>query len=113
MGEPVNSRLVFQRTVRPVSTPSWLIPLVSSSSSSVSTRWTPPSHHTPSLVSRRSRRRCLVSSRRSATTPPPFPSSPSPDGTETTCWSSARGPCRDRYHQARYCVHLRPSPTDH
>ena len=42
----VNSKLVSPRTVKPVNTPSWPSPLVSSNWSLVSTRWTPLNHHT-------------------------------------------------------------------
>merc|ERR1712183_201412 len=51
----------------------------------LSTRWTPPSLPTASPGSRKSRRKSLASSRRSATTQRLLLSSPSPDGTATTC----------------------------
>merc|ERR1719220_2901971 len=71
-------------------TPCWLTPWVSSSSLWLLTRWTPPSPHTALLGLRKSRRKCLASSRRSDITQLQFPSSPSPDGMETTCCRPVR-----------------------
>merc|ERR1711909_3470 len=87
---PVSSRLASQRMVRLENTPCGLTPWVSSSSSWLLTRWTPPSPHTALLGLRKSRRKCLASSRRLDTTQLQFPSSPSPDGTETTCCRPVR-----------------------
>merc|ERR1719177_87202 len=83
--EPVSSRLVYLRMVRPENTPCWLTPLVSSSSLWLSTRWTPTSLLTARLGSRKFRRKSLASSRRSDTTLLLSHSSPSLAGTETTC----------------------------
>merc|ERR1711970_525522 len=86
----VSSRLVSPRMVRPENTPCWPTPLVSSSSSWLSTRWTPPSLHTARLGLRKSRRKSLASSRRLDTTLLLSHSSPSLDGTETTCCRPAQ-----------------------
>merc|ERR1711936_436435 len=82
---PVSSRLVSPRMDRPENTPCWPTPWESSSSSWLSTRWTPPSLLTARLGLRKSRRKSQASSRRLDTTPLLFHSSPSLDGTETTC----------------------------
>ena len=95
----VNSKLVSPRTVKPVNTPSWPSPLVSSNWSSVLTRWTPLNHHTrksflelksktsPNLAKRDSLKSHLKSpttSRRSVTIQSLLLSSQSPAGTVTT-----------------------------
>ena len=82
---PVSSRLASPRMVRPENTPCWPSPWESSSLSWLSTRWTPPNLLTARLGLRKSRRKSLASSSRLDTTLLLFHSSPSLDGTETTC----------------------------
>merc|ERR1719443_736880 len=81
----MSSRLVSPRMVRPENTLCWLTPWELSNLSWLSTRWTLLSPHTARLGLRKSRRKSLDSSRRSDITQLLFHSSPSLDGTETTC----------------------------
>ena len=95
----VNSKLVSPRTVKPVNTPSWPSPLVSSNWSLVLTRWTPLNHHTRKFFleqiwkiscylakrdSLKSHLKSPTTSRRSVTIQSLLLSSQSPAGTVTT-----------------------------
>ena len=78
------------KTVRLVSTLSWLTPSVSSNSLLVSTRWTLLSPPTLRPGLRRSRRRSRASSRKLGTTLLRFRLSPSLVGMGITCWRPPR-----------------------